>query len=115
MTWNEVYDYLKSKGLRRDQDYSLNEEIENIEFYKVHNRTPAKWKCEYFVSVGTYKSGVYEVFELHHGAEVDENDHYVTDGQIWQYKTYESLKRAIDFAVDCLNKNKLPSKPIMVW
>ena len=115
MTWNEVHDYLESQGLRRDQDYSLNEEIENVEFYKVYDRTPSRWRCEYFLSVGTYTDGIYEVFELHHGAKVDENDCYVTDGVVWQYKTYESLKRALDFAVGCLKKNKLPSKPIKVW
>ena len=95
------------KGLKNQEDFSVSENIRNVEFYL---------GGAYFCSVGESEPGFYEVFELHHGAEVSEDGkEWLTDGELWQYKVFRSLKSAIDFAVSCRFKGKLPSKPIMVW
>lgn len=95
------------KGLKNYEDFTVSEDIKNAEFYR---------NGYYFCSVGEYKSGIYEVFELHHGAKVSEDGkEWLTDGEIWQYKTFKSLKAAVEFALSCRFKGELPKKPIKVW
>lgn len=95
------------KGLRNYEDFTVSEDIKNMELYL---------NGYYFCSVGEYEPGIYEVFELHHGAEVSKDGkEWLTDGELWQYKTFKSLKAAVEFALSCRSKGKLPKKPIKVW
>ena len=95
------------KGLKYREDFTVSEDIRNVEF---------NLGGYYFCSVGECEPGSYEVFELHHGAEVSEDGkEWLTDGELWQYKVFRSLKAAVDFAVSCRFKGKLPSKPIKMW
>lgn len=106
MDFTGVKQYILSKGLTHD-DFNISENIKNIEFFV--NR-------QYFCSVGNWDSQSFEVFELHHGAEVSKDGKdWLTDGEIWQYKVYASLKRAIDFALKCLASRKLPDYPLRRW
>lgn len=107
-TFEGLREYLLlRKKLRNYEDFTVSEDIENMELYL---------NGYYFCSVGEYKPGIYEVFELHHGAEVSEDGkEWLTDGEIWQYKTFKSLKAAVDFALSCRFKGKLPKTPIKVW
>lgn len=107
MIFSEVEKYLRNKGLKSQIDYSIAEEIEVVELNI--NR------C-YFCSVGKYTDNSFEVFEQHHGAQISEDGkEYVTDGELWQYKVYDSLKRALNFALKCKAENKLPDKAQKVW
>ena len=107
-TFDGLKEYLiLRKGLRHYEDFTVSEDIQNMELYL---------NGYYFCSVGEYEPGVYEVFELHHGAEVSEDGkEWLTDGELWQYKTFKNLKSAVDFALSCRFKGKLPSKPIKAW
>ena len=107
MTFSDVESYLKDKGLQRRTDYTFPADIETVEL-NIGN-------C-YFCSVGRYDRISFEVFELHHGARVSEDGKdYLTDGELWQYKVYKSLKRALDFALKCRADGKLPDKALKVW
>lgn len=106
MTFGDIRKYLIGQGLNNEQ-FCISEDIENIEFYT--NRF-------YFCSVGRWNANSFEVFELHHGAEVSEDGRqWLTDGTICQYKVYKSLKRAIDFAIACLKNKELPENAIREW
>lgn len=95
------------RHLKNYDDFTVSEDIKNVEFYQ---------NGYYFCSVGEYKPGIYEVFELHHGAKVsDDGKEWLSDGELWQYKTFKSLKAAVDFALSCRFKGELPRKPINVW
>lgn len=107
MKFSEVEKYLKSKGLKSQTDYSIATGIEVVEL---------NMNGYYFCSIGKYNDNSFEVFEQHHGAQISEDGkEYVTDGELWQYKTYRSLKRTLDFALKCKTDNKLPDKAQMVW
>ena len=107
MDFNNVTEYLTSLGLKPRKDFSVSADVEVVEF---------NIDFAYFCSVGKYDNDTFEVYEQHHGAEVSAEGHFwLTDGELWQYKLYSSLKRAIDFAVGCLKKQQLPTKPIKVW
>lgn len=107
MTFSDVENYLKDKGLQRQTDYTLSADIETVELNI--------GSC-YFCSVGRYDKTSFEVFELHHGAQVSEDGKdYLTDGELWQYKVYKSLKRALDFALKCKTGGKLPDKALKIW
>ena len=107
MTFSEVEKYLKNKGLRNQIDYSIAISIEVVELNI--NRF-------YFCSVGKYTDNSFEVFEHHHGAQISEDGkEYITDGELWQYKVYDSLKRTLNFALKCKSDNKLPNKSLKVW
>lgn len=106
MEYSEVKKYLQEKGLRHDQ-YCVSEETQNVEFFIDR---------AYFCSVGQWDNESHEVFESNHGAQVSEDgNEYLTDGELWQFKVYKSLKRAIDFAIECLKSNKLPGNAIRKW
>lgn len=106
-TIEEAVKYLRSLGLKEYVDFSQDASIEVIEL-NINRR--------YFCSIGEWDGGKWEVYELHHGAEVSETgEELLTDGELWQYKVYDSLKRAIDFALKCKKNNKLPDKVLKVW
>lgn len=106
MDFSETKKYILSKGISC-QEFDINQGIENIEFYI--NRV-------YFCSVGRWDSTSFEVFELHHGAQISEDSKdFLTDGELWQYKVYGSLKRAIDFALKSVASKRLTDKPIRRW
>lgn len=73
----------------------------------------------YFCSVAPYENEDgrvdFEVFELHHGAEVSPGGDYLTDGELWQYRVFRSPKVALRFALKCAQSGMLPDKPIRVW
>lgn len=107
MTFSEIEKYLKSKGLKNQIDYSIAVNIEVVEFNN---------NGYYFCSVGKYTNNSFELFEQHHGAQISEDGkEYITDGELWQYKVYESLKRALNFALKCKAYNQLPNKAQKVW
>ena len=106
-TIKEAVAYLRKLGYKEQIDYTQEEEIGIIEVNI--NRV-------YFCSVGVWDGSKWEVFELHHGAEVSDNGkEWITDGELWQYKVYGSLKRALDFALECKKNNRLPDKALRVW
>lgn len=106
-TTEEAVRYLRSLGFKEDVDFSQSGPIDVIEFNV--NRT-------YFCSIGNWGGDKWEVYELHHGAEISEDGkEWLTDGELWQYKVYGSLKRAIDFVLKCKKNNKLPDKALRVW
>ena len=106
MEFKDLESYLRAKGLKDCIDFDLDVKNELIEL------NIDRW---YFCSVAKYDNGTYEVFESFHGATWDEKGFYLTDGELWQYKVFKSLKRAIDFALKCKEANKLPAKPLKVW
>lgn len=106
MEFKDLESYLHAKGLKDFIDFYLDVKNELIEL------NIDRW---YFCTVAKYDNGTYEVFESFHGATFDENGVYTTDGELWQYKIFKSLKRAIDFALKCKEANKLPEKPLKVW
>lgn len=106
-SFNDIKKYFKNEGLKDQIDYTIHEDIDVIEF---------NINGFYFCSVALYDGGLYEVYELHHGATVsDDGRSWVTDGKLWQYKLYKSLKNAVVFALKCKRENKLPSKAIRIW
>lgn len=106
-TIEEAVKYLRSLGLKEHIDFSQNAAIYVIEI-SINRR--------YFCSIGKWDDGRWEVYEIHHGAEVSQDGkEWLTDGELWQYKVYGSLKRAVDFALKCKNNNKLPDKALRVW
>ena len=106
MKFKDLENYLRAKGLKDYIDFYLDVKNELIEL------NINRW---YFCSVARYDNDTFEVFESFHGAKVDEKGFYITDGELWQYKIFKSLKRAIDFALKCKAENKLPKKPLRVW
>jgi hypothetical protein len=107
MTFSEVEKYLLRKGLKNQIDYSIAINIEVVEF---------NINGYYFCSVGKYTDNSFELFEQHHGAQISEDrKEYITDGELWQYKVYGSLKRALNFALKCKANNKLPNKALKIW
>lgn len=87
--------------------FVVNTNTENIEFYR---------NGLYFCSVDEFDNDTFEVFELHHGAEISvDGKEWLTDGELWQYRTYKSLKCAIDFTVKCAQTCKLPNKALKIW
>ena len=106
-TKEEAVKYLRSLGLKEHIDFSQDAAIDVIEI-NVDRR--------YFCSIGKWDDGRWEMFETHHGAEVSEDGkEWITDVELWQYKAYDSLKRAIDFVLECRRNNKLPNKALRVW
>lgn len=107
MTFSEVEKYLKNRGLRSQIDYNIALNIEVVEL---------NINGFYFCSVSKYADNSFEVFEQHHGAQISEDGkEYITDGELWQYKVYNSLKRTLNFALKCKANNKLPNKALKVW
>lgn len=106
-TIKEAVEYLRRLGFKEQIDYTPMEDIGIVEL---------NIDRVYFCSVGVWDKNKWEVFELHHGAEVSENGkEWTTDGELWQYKVYDSLKRAVDFALKCRIENKLPEKALRIW
>lgn len=106
MKFSEVADYLNCLGLT-NKEFNIDTDIENLEFY-INNL--------YFCSVGRWDKKSFELFERQHGAEISEDGKdYLTDGELWQYKVYNSLKRTVDYAVQCVKNKKLPNKAIRKW
>lgn len=106
-TIKEAVEYLRRLGFKEQIDYTPMEDI-GIVALNIDR--------VYFCSVGVWDKNKWEVFELHHGAEVSENGkEWITDGELWQYKVYSSLKRALDFALECKKNNKLPETALRVW
>lgn len=107
MTFSEVEKYLKNRGLRSQIDYNIALDIEVVEL---------NINGFYFCSVSKYADNSFEVFEQHHGAQISEDGkEYITDGELWQYKVYNSLKKTLNFALKCKANNKLPNKALKVW
>lgn len=107
MTFSKIEKYLLYKDLKNQTDYSIAINIEVVEF---------NINGYYFCSVGKYTDNYFELFEQHHGAQISEDrKEYITDGELWQYKVYGSLKRALNFALKCKANNKLPNKALRIW
>ena len=104
----EVKDFLISLGLKPRIDFRVNESIDNVEF---------NINAEYFCSVGKWTDDprTWEVFENAHGVEWDDNGNALTDGEIWQFKVYCSLRRALLEAVRYKKAGKLPEVPLRRW
>lgn len=120
VTFDNVCDYLKSigitssnpggKGIMYGSDADgVNGTVSQLKLIVINI------DCCYFCTVAQYDDNNFEVFELHHGAEWDDKGRYITDGELWQYKIYKSLKQAIDFAIKCAKKGELPKKAIKIW
>lgn len=106
MKFSEASAFLKSLGLDNNQ-FTVSEDIENIELYK---------NLKYLCSIGRWDAQSFEVFELHHGAEISADEKsWTTDGELWQYNVYASLKRAIRKAIGYLQSGRLPEKAIRKW
>ena len=56
----------------------------------------------------------FEVFKTNVGAEFDEHGIYTTDGELHSYKTFESLKCALKFALNIKSTNIFP-KPELIY
>lgn len=108
MEMSEVKKFLIDLGLKPRIDFHVIESIETVEF---------SINAEYFCSVGKWKEEplAWEVFENAHGVEWDENGNALTDGEIWQYKVYGSLRRALLEAVRYKKAAKLPEVPLRRW
>lgn len=108
MKFSEVKDYLTGQGLKPRVDFHIHEDLELVEFHidYVYFCSVGKW-MDYPVS--------WELFENAHGVEWDEEGNALTDGEIWQFKTYGSLKRAIDDAIKYKKAGVLPEYPIRKW
>lgn len=106
MTFPDIEKYLKSKGLKVQYDYTVDLRINLLELNN---------NAEYFISVGEWDNDTYEVFAINVGAEVDENGFFITDGDLYQYKIFKNLKKAVDFALKCKDKKELPKEYIKKW
>lgn len=106
MTFPDIEKYLKSKGLREQYDYNVNLRINLLELNN---------NAEYFISVGEWDNNTYEVFAINVGAELDENGFFITDGDLYQYKIFKNLKKAVDFALKCKETRELPKEYIKKW
>lgn len=107
MEFLEVEKYLKENGLNYG-DYRVSLDINNIELNIGANH-------EYFISVGKWTDGTFEVFAHGVGAKWDEDGFCIEDGKLIQYKIFKSLKRAIDFSLKYRNFGKLPNTYIKIW
>ena len=105
-TFGDIENYLKSRDLK-NEDFRVYENINTVEFNKGEDH-------EYFISVGEWENGTFEVFAHSVGAEW-QDDFCVKDGELVQYKIYKSLKKALDFALKCRKQGKLPDAYIVKW
>ena len=96
--------YLKSLGLKIDIDYSISINIKTIEIY--NNR-------HYCVSILEEK-GNFEVFKYAVGADFDDDGVALTDGELHSYKTFKSLKCAVNFALN-IKKTGIFPEPEMIY
>lgn len=108
MKFSEVKEYLVGQGLKPRIDFRIHESLELVEFHIDY---------VYFCSVGKWTEDpiVWELFENAHGVEWDEDGNALTDGEIWQYAQYKSLKVAIDKAIKYKKEGKLPEYPLRRW
>ena len=95
--------YLKSLGLKIDIDYSI---INNIKTVELNNN---RYYC---VSIMEDK-GAFEVFKYAVGADFDDDNIAISDGELHSYKTFKSLKCAIKFALNIKNTGVFP-EPEMI-
>jgi hypothetical protein len=56
----------------------------------------------------------FEVFKTNVGAKVNSQGVYVTDGELHSYKTFKSLKCALEFALNIKSTNIFP-KPELIY
>ena len=103
LDFDNVGSYLKSLGLK-DIDYSISNNIKTIELY--NNRY-------YCVSIMEDK-GTFEVFKYAVGAQFDDDNIAISDGELHSYKTFKSLKCALNFALN-IKKTGIFPKPEMVY
>ena len=95
--------YLKDLGLKKDIDYSISLDIKTVE---LNNN---KYYC---VSILEEK-GLFEVFKYAVGANFDDDGVALTDGELHSYKTFKSLKCAINFALNIKKTGVFPEPQII--
>ena len=95
--------YIKSLGLK-DIDYSISNNIKTIELYN------NKYYC---VSIMEDK-GTFEVFKYAVGAQFDDDNIAISDGELHSYKTFKSLKCALKFALN-IKKTGIFPKPEIIY
>ena len=88
--FNNIGLYFSNLGFKKGFDYSVNIGIKTIEIY--NNR-------HYCISILEEKCS-FEVFKYAVGATFDEEGVALTDGELHSYKTFKSLKCAINFALN---------------
>lgn len=103
LDFDNVEPYLKSLGLK-DIDYSISNNIKTIELYN------NKYYC---VSIMEDK-GTFEVFKYAVGAQFDDDNIAISDGELHSYKTFKSLKCALKYALN-IKKTGIFPKPEIVY
>lgn len=96
--------YLKSLGLKIDIDYSISNNIKTVELNNNYY---------YCVSIMEDK-GTFEVFKYAVGAQFDDDNIAISDGELHSYKTFKSLKCAITFALN-IKKTGIFPKPEIIY
>ena len=96
--------YFYKLGFKKGIDYSIDIDNGIIEF---------NIDKHYCVSILEDK-GTFEVFKTNVGAEYDERGVYTTDGELHSYKTFNSLKCALEFALNIKSTNIFP-KPELIY
>ena len=101
--FNNLGLYFSNLGLKKDIDYSINHGIKTVELN--NNR-------DYCISILEEK-GSFEVFKYAVGAQFDDDDIAISDGELYSYKTFKSLKCAINFALNIKKTGVFPEPEII--
>ena len=96
--------YFYKLGFKKGVDYSIDIDNGIIEL---------NIDKHYCISILEDK-GTFEVFKTNVGAEFDEHGIYTTDGELHSYKTFDSLKCALEFALNIKSTNIFP-KPELIY
>ena len=101
--FNNLGLYFSNLGFKKGFDYSVNIGIKTVELN--NNRY-------YCVSIMEDK-GSFEVFKYAVGADFDDEGVALTDGELHSYKTFKSLKCAINFALNIKKTGIFPDPEII--
>ena len=102
--FNNLGLYFSNLGFKKGFDYSVNIGIKTVELN--NNRY-------YCVSIMEDK-GSFEVFKYAVGAQFDDDNIAISDGELHSYKTFKSLKCAIKFALNIKKTGVFP-EPEMIY
>ena len=101
--FNNLGLYFSNLGFKKGFDYSVNIANKTIELS--NNR-------HYCISILEEK-GTFEVFRYAVGADFDDEGVALTDGELHSYKTFKSLKCAINFALNIKKTGVFPDPEII--
>ena len=101
--FNNLGLYFSNLGFKKGFDYSVNIGIKTVELN--NNRY-------YCVSIMEDK-GSFEVFKYAVGAQFDDDNIAISDGELHSYKTFKSLKCAINFALNIKKTGIFPDPEII--